>query len=140
MTGLPEEQPDPAVTMFAEDRAARTFGIDLVSVGHGGAQARMRVTENMLNGHGTIHGGCVFLLADTAFGCACNSHRPVTLASGAEISFVATARAGDELVATASERTLYGRNGIYDVTVERVDGDARMVVAEFRGRSRSRAG
>lgn len=51
----------------------------------------------------------------------------------AEISFVTSARLGDELVATAEERTRYGRNGIYDVTVRRGDE----VVAEFRGRSRT---
>jgi len=88
----------------------------------------------MVNGHDIAHGGYVFLLADTAFACACNSHGPVTVAAGAEISFVASARLGDTLVATAEERTSYGRNGIYDVTVRRGDG---AVIAEFRGRSRT---
>jgi acyl-CoA thioesterase len=92
----------------------------------------MRVTGSMVNGHAIAHGGYVFLLADTAFACACNSRGPVTVASGAEISFVAAGRLGDELVATAEERTTYGRNGIYDVTVRRGD----TVLAEFRGRSR----
>ena len=43
------------------------------------------------------------------------------------------ARLGDELVATATMRTRYGRNGIYDVTVQRGDE----IIAEFRGRSRA---
>jgi acyl-CoA thioesterase len=73
------------------------------------------------------------MLADTAFACACNSHGAVTVAAGAEISFVASARLGDELVATAMMRTRYGRNGIYDVTVQRGDE----IIAEFRGRSRA---
>src|SRR3712207_7546844 len=34
------------------------------------------------NGHAIAHGGYVFLLADTAFACACNSHGPVTVAAG----------------------------------------------------------
>jgi acyl-CoA thioesterase len=38
-------------------------------------------------------------------------------------------------VATADERSLRGRSGLYDVTVRRDDD----VVAEFRGRSRARA-
>jgi acyl-CoA thioesterase len=96
----------------------------------------MRVTEAMVNGHAIAHGGYVFLLADTAFAYACNSRGPVTVAAGAEISFVAAARLGDELIATAEERTLYGRNGIYDITVHRDDTQARTVIAEFRGRSR----
>ena len=52
----------------------------------------MTVTDAMVNGHGIAHGGYVFLLADTAFACACNSHGPVTVAAGAEINFVAPAR------------------------------------------------
>jgi acyl-CoA thioesterase len=75
----------------------------------------------------------VFLLADTAFACACNSHGPVTVAAGADITFVAAARLDDVLEARAVERVSYGRSGIYDVTVTRGDE----VIAEFRGRSRT---
>jgi acyl-CoA thioesterase len=42
-------------------------------------------------------------------------------------------REGDELVAEAVERTRFGRNGIYDVTVRR----GAETVAELRGRSRT---
>ncbi|WP_199431625.1 hydroxyphenylacetyl-CoA thioesterase PaaI [Qaidamihabitans albus] len=122
--------------MFAVDEASRALGIELIEAGEGRAVAGMRVTATMVNGHDIAHGGYVFLLADTTFACACNSHGPVAVAAGAEISFVAAARLGDRLVATAEERTRYGRNGIYDVTVHRDDPAGRTVVAEFRGRSR----
>jgi acyl-CoA thioesterase len=135
-TGLSDIS-DPARVMFDGDVASRSLGIELAEAARGRAVATMRVTEAMVNGHAIAHGGYLFLLADTAFACACNSHGPVTVASGAEISFVASARLGDRLVATAQERTRYGRNGIYDVTVHRErDGD-REVIAEFRGRSRT---
>jgi acyl-CoA thioesterase len=124
---------DSAHAMFDADAASRSLGIELVDAHEGTAVARMLVTESMINGHGMAHGGFVFLLADTAFACACNSFGPVTVAAGADISFVASARLGDELVATAQQRTGYGRNGIYDVTVRRAD----TVIAEFRGRSRT---
>ena len=55
------------------------------------------------------------------------------MAAGAEITFVAPAREGDTLTATATERVRYGRSGVYDVTVRRGDE----VIAEFRGRSRT---
>jgi acyl-CoA thioesterase len=93
----------------------------------------MAVTGAMVNGHGLAHGAFVFAVADTAFACACNSHGPVTVAAGADVTFVAPVHEGDELVAEAVERTRYGRNGIYDVTVRR----GTEVVAEFRGRSRT---
>lgn len=118
--------------MFERDEASRGLGIELIEAAGGQARVRMRVTTAMVNGHGTAHGGYVFLLADTAFACACNSHGPVTVAAGADISFVRPAQAGDLLEAYAKERVTSGRSGIYDVTVTR-DGE---VVAEFRGRSR----
>lgn len=123
----------PAVAkMFAADEASRALGIELLELDRGRAVLRMRVTELMINGHGTAHGGYLFLFADSAFACACNSAGPVTVAAGADIVFVAPVRAGDELVAVAEERVTYGRSGVYDVRVSRGDE----VVAEFRGRSR----
>ncbi|MBS2964144.1 hydroxyphenylacetyl-CoA thioesterase PaaI [Actinocrinis puniceicyclus] len=119
--------------MFADDAASRALGVELLAAGDGSAQLRMTVTAAMVNGHGIAHGGYVFLFADSAFACACNSHGPVTVAAGAEISFIAPVYEGDELTAVARERTRYGRNGIYDVRVSR----GAEVVAEFRGRSRS---
>ncbi|WP_042421351.1 hydroxyphenylacetyl-CoA thioesterase PaaI [Streptacidiphilus anmyonensis] len=119
--------------MFEADAASAGLGIHLEELGAGRAVVRMKVTPAMVNGHRIGHGGYVFLLADSAFSCACNSHGPVTVAAGADIVFVAQVREGDELVATAEERTRYGRSGVYDVTVRRGDE----VVAEFRGRSRS---
>jgi acyl-CoA thioesterase len=118
--------------MFDRDTASKALGIELVDAGDGQATARMRVTDAMVNGHGMTHGGFVFVLADTAFACACNSHGPVTVAAGADISFLRPSRAGDVLTAYAQERVTRGRSGIYDVTVT-CEGD---VVAEFRGRSR----
>ena len=123
--------------MFAADTGSQALGIELLSVEGGTATVRMRVTEAMVNGHGIAHGGYLFLVADTAFACACNSHGPVTVAAAADITFVAPARLGDELVAVATERTRFGRSGIYDVTVSRHDGETSTVVAEFRGHSRT---
>ena len=118
--------------MFDRDKASQALGIELVSAGDGSASTRMRVTADMVNGHGMTHGGYVFLLADTTFAAACNTASPVTVAAGADIVFLRPTAEGDELEASAVERASSGRSGIYDVTVTSA-GD---VVAEFRGRSR----
>jgi acyl-CoA thioesterase len=122
-----------AAEMLAADLASRLLGIEPVELAPGRALLRMPVTESMVNGHGIAHGGYVFLLADTAFACACNYAGAVTVAAGADITFVAPVRQGEVLEAEAVERTRYGRSGIYDVTVR----SGRKVVAEFRGRSRT---
>ena len=96
----------------------------------------MTVRPDMVNGHDTGHGGFTFTLADSAFAFACNSYNRRTVAAGAEIRFRAPTRAGDELVATAVERSREGRDGTYDVTVTA----GETVVATFVGRSREIGG
>lgn len=127
---------DPAVDMMARDQASAELGIEVLEVRDGYARVTMRVGERHLNGHGIAHGGHVFLLADTAFACACNSGRPTTVAATAEIDFIAAAHAGDVLEAEAVERASFGRSGITDVTVRRIAPDEALI-AEFRGRSRT---
>lgn len=126
-----------ARAMFAADTASRAAGIDLIDAGQGRAEVAMTVRPDMVNGHGVAHGGYVFLLADTAFACACNEEGSVTVAAGADITFLAPARTGDRLTAVAAMRSRRGRSGVYDVTVTRAGPDRDEVIAEFRGRSRS---
>src|SRR4051812_5273658 len=129
--------------MWADDRASRALGMRLEYVAPGRARIAMRVRDDMVNGHGTCHGGYLATLADSAFAVACNTYDEVTVAGGFEITFVAPAGLGDDLVAEACERVVYGRSGLYDVTVRhhlttggRGDEPGGRVVAEFRGRSR----
>jgi phenylacetic acid degradation protein PaaD len=119
--------------MLESDAASRALGIEVQQTGAGSAHTSMRIRDDMVNGHGIVHGAFVFAVADTAFACACNSHGPVTVAAAADITFVAPAYTGDLLEARAVERTRFGRTGIYDVTVRRGDD----VIAEFRGTSRT---
>ncbi len=118
--------------MFAKDRAAQTMGIEILETGAGFSQIAFVVRADMLNSMGACHGGFLFALADTAFGYACNSRGQACVALHCSISFSAPGRAGARLVATARERSLGGRTGIYDVEV--VD-DAGSIVAFFRGTS-----
>jgi acyl-CoA thioesterase len=123
-----------AERMYADDLASQALGITVSDVTAGGATATMTVRTDMLNGHEICHGGYVFTLADTAFAFACNTYDDVTVAAGADISFLEPVEVGAELAATAVEVARRGRSGLYDVTVRTGDGS---VVAEFRGRSRS---
>ncbi len=91
----------------------------------------MLVRPDMLNGHGTCHGGMLFALADTAFAFACNSYGEPMVAAGASMEFLAAAARGDRLIASASETSRTARHGIYDVAVARASGE---LVAHFRGR------
>ena len=125
-----------ARAMWAEDRASQALGMQLTEVGPGRAVLTMTVREDMVNGHAIGHGGLTFTLADSAFAFACNSYNRRTVAAAAEIRFRRPTRLGDELVASATERSRDGREGVYDVRVTVGDD----VVAEFVGRSREIGG
>ena len=126
-----------AAAMMERDLASDSAGVVVTSIGDGTAEATMTIRDDMANGHGITHGGFVFLLADTAFACACNDAQAVTVAAGADITFLAATRPGDVLTARAARRSARGRSGIYDVTVTRREADTEQVIAEFRGRSRT---
>src|SRR6266550_7577993 len=118
--------------MFENDRASRALGMAIARIGPGKSELTMTVRHDMVNGHAICHGGFVFTLADSAFAFACNSYNANTVAAGAAIEFLAPSREGDVLTATARERTLVGRNGIYDIDVTNQTGET---IALFRGKS-----
>jgi acyl-CoA thioesterase len=121
-----------ALRMFASDRASRAMGMRIADVGPGFAELTMTVRGDMVNGHAICHGGFIFTLADSAFAFACNSYNFNTVAQGCSIEYVAPAREGDVLTATARERSLAGRTGVYDIEVKNQKDET---IALFRGKS-----
>ena len=121
-------------TMYDGDAALQLLDISVEVTAIGRAEARFEVRRDMINGHGVCHGGCLFMLADTAFAYACNSYNKVTLAAGASIEFLRAAKLGDQVVAIATERHRGRRTGFYDVVVSNQEGEE---IALFRGRSHS---
>jgi acyl-CoA thioesterase len=126
-----------ARAMLAAEGTGPAWGVEIEEAREGYARIRMTIRSDMLNGHGTAHGGILFALADTAFAYACNSRNLRTVAAQASIVYLEPAREGDVLIAEAEERALVGRSGVYHVTVRSTDGRA---IAEFTGFSRSVGG
>ena len=121
-----------ARAMYDQDRASQALGMRVLEVRPGYARLAMKVREDMVNGHQLCHGGLIFTLADSAFAFACNTYDLVTVASAGTIEFLLAGRLGDELTATAEERTRSKRTGVYDVSIHNQRGEC---VALFRGRS-----
>ncbi|MEO1115463.1 MAG: hydroxyphenylacetyl-CoA thioesterase PaaI [Pseudomonadota bacterium] len=120
--------------MWEDDNASQALGMELVRIAPGEADMRMTVTKAMTNGHGNMHGGYLFTLADSAFAFACNTYNQVTVAQHCAITYVKPGALGDVLTAKAREVSREGRSGIYDISLTREDGT---VIAEFRGHSRT---
>lgn len=123
-----------AERLLLREGTGQAWGITIEEAGIGHARLSMVLTEAMLNGFGTAHGGIIFALADTAFAYACNSRNIHTVAQSCTINFLDSGRAGERLVAEATEKSLKGRSGVYAVTVK---GEDTRVIAEMMGLSRS---
>jgi acyl-CoA thioesterase len=123
--------------MWADDRASQALGMKIEHIAPGEARISMPIRRDMTNGHGICHGGFMFTLADSTFAFACNTYNQRTVAQQCAVTFIRAVKEGEILTAHAVERLRSGRSGIYDVTVR----DSRnVVVAEFRGHSRTIAG
>jgi len=121
-----------AQAMLARDRASLALGMQLLSVAPGRARLSMPVRADMIQGHGTCHGGYIFTLADSAFAVACNTYNQVTIGLGCSIDYIAPALMGDTLNASCVEQSRGGRTGNYDVRVENQSGQ---LIALFHGKS-----
>lgn len=123
-----------AKAMWDGDKASSGLGMKLVSVAPGRSEVTMPITDIMVNGHGTCHGGYIFTLADSAFAFACNSYNQRTVAQHCSITFLAPGKLGDMLTARGTELSRTGRSGIYDILIDNQHG---VTIAVFRGHCRT---
>jgi phenylacetic acid degradation protein PaaD len=134
---MPDRPADPprgsAPEFLHNDYCAEALGIRFAESAPGRATATMTVRPDMLNGHGSCHGGIIFTLADSVFALASNSRGRRAVAQFCSIAYLRPAAMGEELKAVGLESILSGQRGIYDITVCRGDE----VIAAFRGHARA---
>jgi len=123
--------------MLAAEGTGPAWGVRIEEARAGYARLSMTVRADMLNGHGIVHGGMVFALADTAFAYVCNGRNEKTVAAQAGIVFLGSAEESEMLIAEAQEAATAGRSGVTRVSVRTADGRA---IAEFTGYSRTVGG
>lgn len=131
---------DPSAESVAADVRERiesdpycaTLGIELRDLGPGSATTALTVTDDLVNFHGTPHGGAIYSLADAAFAAASNSHGETAVALETNISYLAAVDVGTTVLATATETHLTRRTGEYEVVLTTEDDGERL--ATFRGR------
>lgn len=107
--------------MMAEDSFSKWMGVKVMEVNEGFAKISMVVGPEMLNGHGVMHGGISFSLADSAFAFASNSHGQKAVSIETSINHTQPVFEGDELIATAEKESISRSVGFYIVRVTRKD-------------------
>lgn len=114
---------------FEQENFASISGVEISDISAGYAKVEMKIEPRHLNILGSVHGGALFTLADTAFAVASNSHGTVAVAINANMSFVKAVSEGI-LYAEAIETSINPKIATYDVTIRNEDGDT---IAIFDG-------
>ncbi len=89
--------------MFEKDAFSKWLGIELLEINEGSCSIRMKVRSEMLNGHGTMHGGISFSLADSALAFASNSRGKKAVSIETSIAHIAPVFENDILIAHCEE-------------------------------------
>ncbi|RLF15576.1 MAG: hypothetical protein DRJ97_03515 [Thermoprotei archaeon] len=103
---------------FSSDPYCRLLGIKLLELKRGYSKVSLKVTGDMLNFHGVVHGGLILSLADAAFAAASNSHNRVAVALNININYRRPVKAGEELIAEAFEESLGKATALYRMMVK----------------------
>lgn len=116
--------------MMEKDLFSQWLGIERLEEREGFCKLKMTVRPEMCNGFEIAHGGITYSLADSALAFASNSQGRQAVSIETSISHLKPLKAGDVIIATATEKSCTNRIGIYEVSVEKADGE---LVALFKG-------
>lgn len=118
--------------LMTRDAFSQWLGIEVREAAVGRSVLAMTVRPDMVNGFGTLHGGVLFSLADSALAFCTNAAGTLSVAVDCTISYPVAVRPGARLVATAVEQNRTNRLGFCDVTVTDESGGGT-AVGHFRG-------
>jgi len=116
--------------MMSNDLFSQWLGIERLAEGPGFCKLHMTVRKEMCNGFDIAHGGITYSFADSALAFASNSHGTQAVSIETSISHIKPLKTGDIIIATAEEKNCSNRIGIYEVRVEKENGE---LVALFKG-------
>jgi len=116
--------------MMEKDLFSQWLGVERMEEREGYCKLKMTVRAEMCNGFDIAHGGITYSLADSALAFASNSHGTQAVSIETSISHIQPLRTGDIIIAIAEEKNCSNRIGIYEVRVEKINGE---LVALFKG-------
>jgi acyl-CoA thioesterase len=116
--------------MMQKDYFSQWLGIERLEEKDGYCMLKMTIRPEMCNGFEIAHGGISYSLADSALAFASNSHGRQAVSVETSISHIKPLKAGDVVIAIAEEKSRSNKMAIYDVRVEKINGE---LVALFKG-------
>lgn len=116
--------------MYANDEFSKWLGIEVLKVGEGSCELKMKVRDEMTNGFKIAHGGITYSLADSALAFASNSHGKMAVSVETSISHTQKVMSGDVLTAVAEEQHHSDKIAVYSI---KVTNQENKTVALFKG-------
>lgn len=116
--------------MMNKDAFSQWLGVERIDEGKGFCKLRMTIRAEMCNGFNIAHGGITYSLADSALAFASNSQGRHAVSVETSISHIIPLKTGDVIIATATEKSCSNKIGIYEVRVEKENGE---LAALFKG-------
>ncbi len=120
---------DDIIGKILQDPFIKFLGVKVDKIEKGYALCSIRITHDMLNFHGMVHGGLVFSLADVAFSIASNCDHLPSYALNVSGSFLKTAQVDDIITAEAHLIHTTKRTGLYRMEVF----NRKKLMATFNG-------
>lgn len=80
---LPDFKKEASITPYIAYNS-----IEITDYKEGFCEARLKIEDHHKNLHGTVHGGCVFTLADTVAGYTAMTHKTVITTLNASINYL----------------------------------------------------
>ena len=118
-----------AQALLKNDPYVQSHGIELICINETSSVLEMTVTEDQQSFLKAAHGGCLFSLADTAFGLTANCAGTVCVGIDTHMAYIRGCQVGDRIRAAAREISRSRRTAIYRVDLSR----DRDIVATFTG-------
>lgn len=107
---------------FRESNFSLMLGIEFTDVSEGFATGELEIREDHMNVIGSVHGGCLFSLADTIAGVAAASHGDKLTTSSGNFHFLSPALDCRKLIAEAKEIKNGRRTSVCDVDIKNENG------------------
>lgn len=118
-----------AENLALKDQFAKLLNARVIEVKEGYARTALIVRREFLNGADLAHGGVIFSLADYAFALAANAGGGMGLGINADIHFIKSAQAGEEIFAEVKEVSRSRRLGTYHGSITNSKGE---ILAQFQ--------
>ena len=122
---MPAELRGELDAMFRSGGLGGMLGFRLVDWAPGRAVVELRPTAAIANITGSVHGGVLYAMADSAFEVACNSYGRICVALDVTVHHASAAPLDEPVTAEAVEVSRSARIASYRITATGAGGDVR---------------